>query len=83
MLIEQFVLLSDLEKQKVVSANGIFLGYNEDKGNTCDIYAVFKFFVEFDYDIYQNEGVTSTACRNLEELPALADILQPRIIEQL
>ena len=75
MLINQFNLLNDLDKQKTVSAAGTFLGYYQECGHMNDIYKIFNFYVEFAYDIYASEGVLITANLNLEKLPVMVKIL--------
>ncbi len=77
MLIKQFNLLNDLEKEKTVSAVGIFLGYYEEHGYMSDIYKLFNFYVEFTYDIHKNEGVLITTNLNPEKLPVMVKILDP------
>ncbi|MEJ7768858.1 MAG: hypothetical protein WKF89_13670 [Chitinophagaceae bacterium] len=74
MLIAQFQLLNDDQKEQVVWDSAMFLG-NYDEGNTiCDAYELFDFYVAFCYYLDRQEKAVITAHIYADQLPLMVTL---------
>ena len=74
MTIEQFLSLSDSEKEEAVWKNGVFMSNYDEGNNMCDAYELFDFYVAFCYKLNKNEKASISAHENADELPFLLKV---------
>ncbi|WP_424494116.1 hypothetical protein [Salinimicrobium sp. GXAS 041] len=55
MTLYDFKLKSDHEQYDMVFTQGDFVDYHIEQSKRFALYAVFKFFVEIEYDLWSNE----------------------------
>ncbi len=74
MNIDQFLELSDNEKEKAVWDKGNFFKNYTEGVDICDVYELFNFYVAFCYKLHENEKAEITAHANADECPYLIQV---------
>ena len=69
MKIDQFLLLSEPEKEELVWEEGFFLATYDEGDIMCDVYRLFDFYVTFSYELHKNETTNITVHPHQDGLP--------------
>ena len=66
---DQFLLLSEPEREELILEEGFFLATYDEGDLISDVYRLYDFYVTFRYEVHKNETTTIDVHSYEDELP--------------